>query len=340
MKTVRLQKYIADCGVTSRRKAEEMILLGQVKINGEVVTELGTKVDPATDIVMVDDVPIDTNRIEPVYVLLNKPRCVMTTVSDPEGRETVMDLIHGVQERIYPVGRLDYLSEGLLLLTNDGELANWIMHPSREIEKVYEVKVFGAVTPAILNKLRDGVMTEVGFLKPKAVRVIKQLPNKTWLEFRLVEGRNREIRRLVEAAGMTVDKLKRMAIGALTVEGVAPGHYRYLSKSQVLSALGMNQKGEVIESIEYWSPKKTVDLKRKGPQATTAADDQAFTKFRKETYFQSVKEIQERKVLIEQTKEFEVLHAKEEAHQKRKQKKVARGQQKLEQKKFVHAQIL
>lgn len=340
MKTVRLQKFIADCGITSRRKAEELMLMGKVTVNGEVVSELGSKVDPENDIVSVDDVVIDTNRVEPIYVLLNKPRCVVTTVSDPEGRKTVVDLIHGVSERIYPVGRLDYLSEGLLLLTNDGELANWIMHPSREIEKVYEVKVFGAVTAQILGKLRDGVMTEVGFLKPKAVRIIKQLPNKTWLEFRLVEGKNREIRRLVEAVGMTVDKLKRMAIGALTVEGVAPGHYRYLSRSQILSALGMNEKGEVIEQLEYWSSKKSVDIKRKGPQATTAADDQAFSKFRKDTYFQSVKEIQERKVLIEKTKEYEVLQAKEVAHQKRKQKKVDRGQQKLEQKKFVHAKFL
>jgi len=337
---VRLQKFIADCGVTSRRKAEHMITSGVVKVNGDVVTTLGTKVNPDSDVVEVEDNVIDSNRVEPIYLLLHKPRCVMTTLFDPEGRETVIDLIKGVSVRIYPVGRLDYLSEGLLLMTNDGEVANWIMHPSREIEKVYEVKVFGAVTPSIMAKLKDGVMTEVGFLKPKSVRVIEQLAGKTWLEFRLVEGRNREIRRLVEAVGMTVDKLKRVSIAGLTCDGISPGNWRYLTKKQVLAALGMNANGEVIDSVEYWTDKKTIDLKKKGPQQSTAADDKSYWKFRRETYFETVKEIQEKNVQMEKAKKIEFFKEKEDAHQKRQYKKMQRGSVKKEVKQFVHAQIV
>ena len=144
--SIRLQKAIADAGITSRRKAEEMILQGRVQVNGEKVRLLGTKVNPDHDAVVVDGDPIDMGRKENIYIVLNKPRGIITSMSDPEGRKTVMDLVQDVTERIYPVGRLDYLSEGLLLMTNDGELANNIIHPREGITKVYEVKVFGAVS--------------------------------------------------------------------------------------------------------------------------------------------------------------------------------------------------
>jgi len=301
---VRLQKFIADCGITSRRKAEHLITQGRVTINGEVVMELGTKVDPNNDVVMVDGHLADLNAVEPIYLMLHKPRGFVTTLNDPEGRETVMDLVKDVSERIYPVGRLDYLSEGLLLMTNDGEVANMIMHPKYNVQKVYEVKVFGSVTETILNKLRAGAYLEEGFVKPTSVRVIKQLPTKTWLEFRLNEGRNREIRRLCEAVGLTVDKLKRLAVGNLTIEGVAPGKYRLMSRNQMLSLIGLNADGTLMKkpvgAEGFVSSKKTIDLKRKRPQPGTVADDETFQKFRRETYYESLKLIKENKEKVSQ----------------------------------------
>lgn len=338
--SIRLQKAIADAGITSRRKAEEMILQGRVQVNGEKVRLLGTKVNPDHDAVVVDGDPIDMGRKENIYIVLNKPRGIITSMSDPEGRKTVMDLVQDVTERIYPVGRLDYLSEGLLLMTNDGELANNIIHPREGITKVYEVKVFGAVTPDILKKLRGGYQSDVGFLKPKAVRVIKQLKAKTWLEFRLTDGKNREIRRLCEAYGLTVDKLKRVAIGGLTVEGITPGGYRALSKKQLLNLIGIDREGTIISDVEYQSPKKSINLRLKGPQNCTPADDKAFVKFRKDTYFQAIKDIDEKKVREAQEKRDAEFREKEERHQKRQFKKKQRMAKKEEQKKSVHAEII
>lgn len=298
---IRLQKYISDCGVTSRRKAEGMITQGRVTVNGDIVMELGTKVDPANDIVMVDGHLADLNSVEPVYLMLHKPRGFVTTLSDPEGRETVMNLVKEVSERIYPVGRLDYLSEGLLIMTNDGELANMIMHPKFNVTKVYEVKVFGSVTETIINKLKAGAYLEEGFVKPTSVRVIKQLPTKTWIEFRLNEGRNREIRRLCEAVGLTVDKLKRLAVGGLSIEGVAPGKYRLMSKAQMLGYIGLNEDGtlkKVINAEGFISSKRSIDLKKKRPQPGTVADDEAFVKFRRETYYDSLKQIADNKAQV------------------------------------------
>lgn len=298
---LRLQKYIADCGVTSRRKAEGFIIQGRVTVNGDVVTELGTKIDPANDVVMVDGHLADLNAVEPIYLMLHKPRGFVTTLNDPEGRETVMDLVKEISERIYPVGRLDYLSEGLLLMTNDGEFANMIMHPKYNVTKVYEVKVFGSVTETIINKLKAGAYLEEGFVKPASVRVIKQLPTKTWIEFRLNEGRNREIRRLCEAVGLTVDKLKRLAVGGLSIEGVAPGKFRLMSKAQMLGYIGLNEDGtlrRVENAAGFISSKKTIDLKKKRPQPGTVADDETFQKFRRETYFDSLKQIAENKAQV------------------------------------------
>jgi 23S rRNA pseudouridine2605 synthase len=283
---IRLQKYIADCGITSRRKAEIMIREGRVTINGEVITELGTKVNIGNDIVMVDGHLADLAAVEPIYLMLHKPRGFVTTLNDPEGRETVMNLVKEISERIYPIGRLDYLSEGLLLMTNDGEVANMIMHPKYNVTKVYEVKVFGSVTETILNT---------------SVRVIKQLTTKTWLEFRLNEGKNREIRRLCEAVGLTVDKLKRLAIGGLSIEGVAPGNFRLMSKQQLLGYIGINEDGtlkRVLNQEGFVSSKKTIDLKKKRPQPGTVADDETFQKFRKETYFDSLKQIADNKAQV------------------------------------------
>ena len=294
---VRLQKVVADCGVCSRRKAEVLITDGRVGVNGLIVTELGTRVNPYKDIITVDDKVIDLMAIEKFYILLNKPRAYMTTVSDPEGRPTVMDLVWGVPTRLYPVGRLDYLSEGLLVMTNDGDMANKIMHPRFEVTKVYEVKVFGHVTEAILERIRKGVMTEDGLMKPKSVRMIEQLPNKTWLEFRLAEGKNREIRKICEAMDLTVDKLRRVAIEALTIQGLPVGQFTFISKRELLKALGMNEDGTRSKvTTPFVSAKKTVNTRKATKmvgKTARPADDKRFHNFRKENYYETVKSIKE-----------------------------------------------
>lgn len=297
---VRLQKYIADGGVCSRRAAENLIIQGRVTVNGNVVTELGTKVNPDEDVVYVDDKMVATAGIEKVYVLLNKPRACVTTLSDPEGRKTVMDYIWGIPSRIYPVGRLDYLSEGLLLLTNDGEMANKIMHPRYEVTKVYEVKVFGHVNEALLTKIRKGVMTEDGLMKPLSVRIIEQLPNKTWLEFRLNEGKNREIRKICEAMELTVDKLRRVAIEGLTIQGLGVGSFTFLTKKELLRALGMDDNGNRIEKLrpKFVSAKKTVAVRKAEKmvgKTARSADDRKHQVFRKENYYATVQSIRDLK---------------------------------------------
>jgi 23S rRNA pseudouridine2605 synthase len=304
-KLVRLQKYIADCGVTSRRKAEELILQGHVKVNGKRVSELGTKVEPHEDVVEVRGEMIDVMTVDHMYVLVNKPRGYVTTVSDPEGRKTIMDLVRAISTRIFPVGRLDYLSEGLILMTNDGDMANMVMHPSFEIVKTYEVKVFGKVTEAILKKLRAGIMTEDGLMKPKSVRVIELLPNKTWLEFRLNEGKNREIRRICEDNGVTIDKLRRVAIGGLSIAGIQPGEWTYITKTDLLAGIGITKDGSKRDdAVEYFSTKKTVDVKKLNRTQRDAklADDKDFEVYRKENYFQTLKEQKEAALLREQSK--------------------------------------
>lgn len=291
-KLIRLQKYIADCGVTSRRKAEELIEQGHVKVNGLRVTELGTKVDPQEDTVEVKGQTVDILSVDHLYLVVNKPRGYVTTVSDPEGRKTIMDLVKAISTRIFPVGRLDYLSEGLILMTNDGELGNMIMHPRFEIVKTYEVKVFGKINEAILKKLRVGIEAHDGLLRPKSVRIIEQLPNKTWLEFRLNEGKNREIRRICEAAGVTIDKLRRVAIGALSVDGIKPGDWSYITKGELLKLLGINKDGtKSKEIVEYFSPKKSIDVKRvaKNQKMAKLANDKDFEKYRKDVYYGTLK---------------------------------------------------
>ncbi len=297
--SVRLQKVIADCGVTSRRKAEGYILDGRVQVNGRVVTELGTKVNPHTDIVQVDGNTLELLSVDKVYLVMNKPRAYMTTLSDPEGRPTVMELIYGVKQRIFPVGRLDYLSEGLLILTNDGDLANLIMHPRYEVEKVYEVKVFGHVNEAILQKIRRGVMTEDGLMKPKSVRVIEQLPNKTWLEFRLNEGKNREIRKICDAVDLTVDKLRRVAIEALNIQTLPVGQYMFTTRKELMKALGINDKGEKVADRTFVSQKKTLNVQKVAKivsKTARPADDKRFHNFRKEAYYETVASIKEVKM--------------------------------------------
>lgn len=293
-RSIRLQKYIADCGVTSRRKAEDLILEGKVKINGLVVTELGSKVNVDNDLVEVNNEVIHVDAIERLYIVFNKPRSVVTTVSDPEGRTIVMDFLQGLKTRVFPVGRLDYLSEGLLILTNDGELGNKIIHPRYEIVKTYEVKIFGLVNEGLLQKLRVGIKDRDGLLQPKSVRVIEQLPNKTWLEFKLAEGKNREIRRLCEACGLTIDKLRRVAIGGLSIEGIKPGDFDILSRKEILKSLGIKDdlEGKVTQiTMDYKSPKKSLPFEKRVKYKSKVgkpADSKEFRRFKKERYFTTI----------------------------------------------------
>ncbi len=291
---VRLQKLMADAGIASRRKCEEMIQDGRVHVNGELTMILGTKVDPFYDSVEVDGELIDKDAVDKVYIVLNKPRGIITSVTDPQGRQTVVDLIKMVKYRIFPVGRLDYLSEGLLILTNDGELANKIMHPRYQIEKIYEVKVFGLVNETIMKKLKLGAVVEGDLLKPSSVRIVKALQNKTWIEFRLTEGKNREIRKLCEAVGLTIDKLKRVAIENLSIDNLSPGDYKFLSRKELCKALRMDENGDRIPIIQkYKSPKKSIRLDklekrtRKNIHAKDA-DSVEFTRYRKDQYYETL----------------------------------------------------
>jgi 23S rRNA pseudouridine2605 synthase len=286
-------------------------------VNGRTVTELGTKVDPEKDSIQVDENTLELSTVEKVYLVMNKPRAYMTTLHDPEGRPTVMDIIYGVKQRIFPVGRLDYLSEGLLILTNDGDLANMIMHPKYEVEKVYEVKVFGHVTEGILAKIKRGVMTEDGLLKPQSVRVIEQLPNKTWLEFRLNEGKNREIRKICDAVDLTVDKLRRVAIEGLNIQSLPPGQYMFTTRKELMKALGINDDGTKFARRTFISAKKTLNVakvaKIVAPTAR-AADDRKFQSFRKENYYETVNSIKDLK--LREAEEAAMKFADDEAQGK------------------------
>ncbi len=228
----RLQKVIANAGITSRRRAEQMILDGLVTVNGHTVQELGIKVDPSLDDVRVNGKKIKMNNNE-IVVLFNKPRKVITTMEDPQGRETVIDLID-ICERVYPVGRLDYDSEGLLLLTNIGELANHLMHPKFEINKIYEVIISGIPSEAELNKLREGIELEEGRTSPASLKIIsKNQKNQAKIEVIIHEGRKRQIRRMFKYINYRVINLKRVKYGFLTLAGVPVGSFRLLSKDEI-----------------------------------------------------------------------------------------------------------
>jgi 23S rRNA pseudouridine2605 synthase len=231
----RLQKIIAAAGIASRRKAEELISAGRVQVNGTVITELGTKADPDADHIRVNGKLVRGERRH-VYLLLNKPKGYVTTVSDPEKRPTVMDLIRGVKGRVYPVGRLDYASEGLLLLTNDGELANRLMKAASHVPKTYVVKVAGTPKEDGIAKLRAGISIATDDGKrvrtgPAVVRIVKEAAN-PWYEITLIEGRNRQIRRMFEAVGHHVEKIKRVRYGPLALD-VPPGKFRSLTLKEV-----------------------------------------------------------------------------------------------------------
>jgi 23S rRNA pseudouridine2605 synthase len=226
----RLQKILAHAGVASRRKAEELIQAGRVKVNGAVITELGTKADIRSDHIRVDGKLLHSVE-RPVYLALNKPRNYVTTVSDPEGRPTVMDLLKGVKQRVYPVGRLDFASEGLLLMTNDGEFANRITSASHHVFKTYVVKVTGHLTEQQEAQFRSGVSLGGRKTAPAELKLIKRAEN-PWYEVRLIEGRQNQIRLMFKHFGVLVEKLRRVKIGFLEL-GLEPGKYRHLTAGEI-----------------------------------------------------------------------------------------------------------
>jgi len=228
----RLQKVMAHAGVASRRKSEELIQKGKVKVNGKIVTEMGKQVKKS-DRILVNDVPIEKEQY--VYILLNKPRETVSTANDPKGRETVLDLIYEVEERIYPVGRLDYDTTGALLLTNDGELANKLMHPSYEFEKTYVAKVEGRVTRENLEALKAGIRIDGELTAPAQARILNYNPKSkmTMVELIIHEGKNHQVKKMLEAVGHPVEKLTRDRYGTLTNEGLQSGEWRHLKNFEV-----------------------------------------------------------------------------------------------------------
>jgi 23S rRNA pseudouridine2605 synthase len=227
----RLQKILSQAGVASRRQAEKIIVEGRVTVNGATVTELGSKADLARDHIKVDGKLLHAPKRQ-IYLAMYKPNNTVTTVSDPEGRATVMDLLRGVKERVYPVGRLDYHSEGLLLFTNDGDLANSIMSAATHLPKTYVVKVNGTLSPEHEKKFREGVPLSGRRTLPAGLRLLGAAEN-PWYEVKLVEGRNNQIRVMFKHFGLLVEKLRRVRIGPIELGPLKPGQFRHLGDEEV-----------------------------------------------------------------------------------------------------------
>ena len=231
MATVRLQKVLARAGIASRRAAEELITAGHVRVDGRVVTELGTKVDPREAKVEVDGKRVLAESL--VYVVLHKPRGVVSTMSDPEGRPSVRELLANVPGRVYPIGRLDFATSGVLLATNDGDFAEALMHPRKAVPKTYVVKVHGEMKPADLDRWRKGVDLEDGKTLPAKAKLLRYEGDKTWFELTITEGRNQQVRRMGIATDFRVMRLSRLAFAGVTGEGLRPGAWRYLTYDEL-----------------------------------------------------------------------------------------------------------
>jgi len=228
----RIQKILAAGGVASRRAAERFISAVRVRVNGKVVTELGAKADPS-----IDRIELDGRRIVAeahVYVALHKPRGVVATMHDPEGRATVRELLSQVGARVYPVGRLDFATSGILLATNDGEFADGLLHPKRSVPKTYVVKVNGKMTADDMDAWRNGIRLEDGVTSPAEAKTLRIEGDKTWFELTIREGRNQQIRRMGEATGFPVMRLARIAFASITAEGLRPGQWRHLSRDELV----------------------------------------------------------------------------------------------------------
>jgi 23S rRNA pseudouridine2605 synthase len=225
---VRLQKLIAGTGLASRRKAEALITAGRVMVNGKIVTELGTKVDPDRDHVKVDGKHLSAPQPF-VYLMLNKPKHVVSTLDDPGGRTTVKDYLRGVSVRVFPVGRLDFDSEGLMLLTNNGELAQAMLHPRYHVPKTYLIKVKGVLNEDDIEQLEQGVRLEDGMTGPAQVKKVRKVEANSWLEITIREGRKHQVKRMLESVGHPVIKLLRIRMGTLSLGDLESGEFRFLT---------------------------------------------------------------------------------------------------------------
>jgi len=265
---IRLAKFIARAGVVSRRGAEVLIKEGKVKLNGKVVLEPATMVDPREDRVQVGNREL-SSPFSPIYILLNKPKGVVTTLKDPQGRMTVRDLLKGIHRRLFPVGRLDCHTEGVLLLTNDGDMAHRLLHPSFRIERVYQAKLRGVPDKAALERIREGVELEPGVVLRARARMLRILKANSWLELVLYEGRYREVRRMCEAVGHPVLALKRTRFGPLSTKGLPPGAYRHLTAAELeLLHEALQKKGRGLEeSAKKSIPSKTGSMKKRFPKS-------------------------------------------------------------------------
>lgn len=228
----RLQKIMARAGLASRRKAEELIQQGRVLINGQVVTRLGTKADPAEDIIEVNGRPVEQAENK-VYILLNKPHGYITSRYDPEGRPTVLTLLSDITERIFPVGRLDYDTEGLLILTNDGQFAQTLQHPRHQVERKYLVKVKSMPTQKTLSRIKEGVHIDGEKTIGTKVKIIGKMQRNTWLEIVLTEGKYRHIKKIFEAVGHRTLRIKRISFGPIHLGKLPQGSYRFLTKREL-----------------------------------------------------------------------------------------------------------
>ena len=231
MVEIRLQKYLAEAGVASRRKCEELIAMGRVEVNGQVVTVPGTKIN-GEEMIKVDGRQIRQEQ-KKVYILLNKPVGYISTSKDQFSRKTVLDLIDAVKERIYPVGRLDYDTSGLIVLTNDGELANRLTHPKHEMQKVYRVMIDGSLKEEDIKSFQTGIAIEDYTTAPAKVKVIETTKKDSIIELTIHEGKNRQVRKMFETLGYAVLRLKRVAVGPIVIEGLEEGKWRYLSKKEI-----------------------------------------------------------------------------------------------------------
>jgi len=244
---IRLQKVIADSGLASRRKAEELIAQGRVTINGQVVSELGTKVDPVKD-----HVKVDGRHLKPAppqtFIMLNKPKNVVSTMSDPGGRGTIADLLHGVHVRVFPVGRLDFDSEGLVLLTNDGDLAQLLLHPRHHVPKTYLIKVKGMLDGEDIGVLEKGVMLDDGRAGSAIVKKVGKATENSWLEITIYEGRKHQVKRMLDAVGHPVLKLKRVRFGPIALGDLPTGQYRYLTDREANAVRELARERQEVQA--------------------------------------------------------------------------------------------
>ena len=281
----RLQKVLARAGVASRRAAEALITAGRVRVDGKVVTELGTKADPRSSVIEVDGKRVFAESL--LYVVLHKPRNVVATMSDPEGRPTVRELLAKVPARLYPVGRLDFATSGVLLATNDGDFAAAMLHPRKAVPKTYIVKVQGLMEDRDLDAWRRGVKLEDGMTLPAKVKLVRHEEGKTWFELTITEGRNQQIRRMGDATGFRVMRLARLSFAGITSEGLPPGAWRYLTReelAQLKSDWGVPKKvvaPPVQDAEESREARRPHEPRRTGPRTRDTTESSPRPRSRK-----------------------------------------------------------